>query len=300
MSEKQIIVVQGPTASGKTGLAIALAQHYQTEIISFDSRQFYKELSVGVARPSTAELAAVKQHLIACRSIHQPLNAKSFVEQAQPILAQLLKEKGSVVLVGGSALFADALILGLDPLPHDPVVQAKWQRVFDTAGLRALQVALAQKDPDFYQQIDTMNPTRLMRALEINELTGQSNVSLRKGSRQDPSNVVRIFIDWPRAKLYERINLRVDQMLAEGLEQEVRMFFPDQAHLQALQTVGYREFFDFFEGKMSREEAVEKVKQHTRNYAKRQLTWLARYQQIIALDPKAAPDLLQSALVKIG
>jgi tRNA dimethylallyltransferase len=300
MSEKRIIVVQGPTASGKTALAIALAQHFQTEIISFDSRQFYSELSIGVARPSAAELSVVKQHLIASQSILEPLNATSFVAQARPILDQLLEENGAAVLVGGSALFADALILGLDPLPHDPVVQAKWQYVFEQNGLEALQSSLQNKDPEFYKQVDTMNPTRLMRALEINELTGQSNLALRKGPRKDPSNVVRIFINWPRASLYKRIDARVDIMIADGLEQEARHFFPDQAHLQALQTVGYREFFAHFEGQMSREEAIEKIKQHTRNYAKRQLTWLARYEQIIALEPATDSDLLAAALVKIG
>lgn len=300
MSEKRIIVVQGPTASGKTALAIALAQHFQTEIISFDSRQFYSELSIGVARPSAAELSVVKQHLIASQSILEPLNATSFVAQARPILDQLLEENGAAVLVGGSALFADALILGLDPLPHDPVVQAKWQHVFEQNGLEALQSSLQYKDPEFYKQVDTMNPTRLMRALEINELTGQSNLALRKGPRKDPSNVVRIFINWPRASLYKRIDARVDIMISDGLEQEARHFFPDQAHLQALQTVGYREFFAHFEGNLSREEAIDKIKQHTRNYAKRQLTWLARYEQIIALDPATDSDLLATALVKIG
>jgi tRNA dimethylallyltransferase len=300
MSEKRIILVQGPTASGKTALAIALAQHFQTEIISFDSRQFYSELSIGVARPSAAELSVVKQHLIASQSILEPLNATSFVAQARPILDQLLEENGAAVLVGGSALFADALILGLDPLPHDPVVQAKWQYVFEQNGLEALQSSLQNKDPEFYKQVDTMNPTRLMRALEINELTGQSNLALRKGPRKDPSNVVRIFINWPRASLYKRIDARVDIMIADGLEQEARHFFPDQAHLQALQTVGYREFFAHFEGNLSREEAIDKIKQHTRNYAKRQLTWLARYEQIIALDPATDSDLLATALVKIG
>ena len=300
MSEKRIIVVQGPTASGKTALAIALAQHFQTEIISFDSRQFYNELAIGVAKPSEVELAAVKQHLIASHSILEPLNATSFVAQARPILDQLLAAKGAAVLVGGSALFADALILGLDPLPHDPDVQAKWQHIFEQNGLEALQSSLQNKDPEFYKQVDTMNPTRLMRALEIHELTGQSNVALRKGPRKDPPQVSRIFINWPRASLYERINARVDIMIADGLEQEARQFFPDHAHLQALQTVGYREFFAHFEGQMNREEAIEKIKQHTRNYAKRQLTWLARYEQIIALDPATDLDLLAAALVKIG
>jgi tRNA dimethylallyltransferase len=300
MSGQKIIVVQGPTASGKTALAISLAQHFQTEIISFDSRQFYNELAIGVARPSKEELRQVQQHMMACRSVHEPLNANSFVQEAKPILEQLLHDNGAAVLVGGSALFADALILGLDPLPHDSKVQAKWQTYFDSNGLAALQAELQQKDPFFYEQIDTMNPTRLMRALEINELTGESNLALRKGPRKDPSHISRIFINWPRTKLYERINQRVDQMLLEGLEDEARQFFPNHAQLQALQTVGYREFFAYFEGKMSREEAIEKIKQHSRNYAKRQLTWLARYEQILALDPTEDSNLLAAALVEIG
>jgi tRNA dimethylallyltransferase len=300
MSGQKIIVVQGPTASGKTALAISLAQHFQTEIISFDSRQFYNELAIGVARPSKEELRQVQQHMMACRSVHEPLNANSFVQEAKPILEQLLHDNGAAVLVGGSALFADALILGLDPLPHDSKVQAKWQTYFDSNGLAALQAELQQKDPFFYEQIDTMNPTRLIRALEINELTGESNLALRKGPRKDPSHISRIFINWPRTKLYERINQRVDQMLLEGLEDEARQFFPNHAQLQALQTVGYREFFAYFEGKMSREEAIEKIKQHSRNYAKRQLTWLARYEQILALDPTEDSNLLAAALVEIG
>ncbi len=300
MAQKQIFVVQGPTASGKTALAIALARQLQTEVISFDSRQFYTELSIGVARPSIEELEAVRHHFIGSHSIEQALNAANFAALAQPILSDLLQNKGSAVLVGGSALYADALLLGLDPLPHDQAIHLKWKSVFENEGLHALQQALQQHDPAFFEQIDIENPARLIRALEINELTGQSNLALRKGPRKDPPNVVRIFINWPRASLYKRIDARVDIMIAEGLEQEARHFFPDQAHLQALQTVGYREFFDYFEGNLSREEAVEKIKQHTRNYAKRQLTWLGRYDQIRALDPQKAVAAQVEHLLKIG
>jgi len=300
MAQKQIFVVQGPTASGKTALAIALARQLQTEVISFDSRQFYTELSIGVARPSIEELEAVRHHFIGSHSIEQALNAANFAALAQPILSDLLQNKGSAVLVGGSALYADALLLGLDALPHDQAIHLKWKSVFENEGLHALQQALQQHDPDFFEQIDIENPARLIRALEINELTGQSNLALRKGPRKDPPNVVRIFINWPRASLYKRIDARVDIMIADGLEQEARHFFSDQAHLQALQTVGYREFFAHFEGNLSREEAVEKIKQHTRNYAKRQLTWLGRYDQIRALDPQKAVAAHVEHLLKIG
>jgi tRNA dimethylallyltransferase len=300
MPDNPIFVIQGPTASGKTSLAIALAQHYQTEIISFDSRQFYKELAIGVARPSAQELQQVPHHLIASHSITAPLNAAQFAAEAQPILEKLLQENGSAVLVGGSALFADALLLGLDPLPHDAAVQAKWQSIFDQDGLEALQKALLRQDPDFYQEVDIMNPLRLIRALEINELTGRSNLELRKGAKQDLDNLHRFYINWPRQELYERINWRVDQMILEGLEQEAALFYPDFQTNTALQTVGYQEFFTYFNGVYAKEEAVDKIKQHSRNYAKRQLTWLSRYDRIIALDPKSELSLQAQALQQIG
>ncbi len=300
MPHKQIFVVQGPTASGKTSLAIALAQHFQTEIISFDSRQFYKELAIGVARPPLEELQQVKHHFIASHAVQAPLNAAQFAAQAKPILDRLLQEKGAVVLVGGSSLFADALLLGLDPLPHDPVVQAKWQDLYEQEGIEALQKALQAKDPDFYQEVDVMNPLRLIRGLEINELTGKSNLELRKGMKSDPHNLQRFYIAWPRHELYERINWRVDQMVLEGLEQEAASFYPQFQTLKALQTVGYQEFFTYFDRACTKGLAIDKIKQHSRNYAKRQLTWLSRYTQIIALDPKSELSLFAQALQQIG
>lgn len=300
MPNKPIFVIQGPTASGKTSLAIALARHYQTEIISFDSRQFYKELAIGVARPTAEELLEVPHHFIANHSIKNPLNAAQFAAEAQPVLEKLLQEKGAAVLVGGSALFADALLLGLDPLPHDADVQAKWQKIFEQDGLEALQKALQRQDPDFYQEVDVMNPLRLIRALVIEELTGKSNCELRKGAKKDPENLHRFYIDWPRQELYERINWRVDQMILEGLEQEAASFYPDFQSSTALQTVGYQEFFTYFNGVYAKEEALDKIKQHSRNYAKRQLTWLSRYARIMALDPKSELSLQAQALQQIG
>lgn len=300
MAEPLVFVVQGPTASGKTRFALDLACHFQTEIISFDSRQFYQELNIGVARPTAEELAAVRHHFVATHSIQTPLNANEFAKQAQAKFTALVKQNGSVVLVGGSALFADALLLGLDPLPHDPSIQQKWQAFYAQQGLGALQNELAQKDPAFFEQIDQMNPVRLMRALEVVELTGQSNLELRKGPKADPPHLKRFLIDWPREELYARINQRVDLMVQAGLEQEARCFYPDQQKLQALQTVGYQEFFDFFKGQISREEAIDQIKQHSRNYAKRQLTWLRKYAQVHALDPQATPTLIEQALLRIG
>ena len=300
MHDSSIFVVQGPTASGKTGLAISLAAHFDTEIISFDSRQFYQELEIGVARPTHEELQQVKHHFIASHAVQAPLNAAQFATQAQPILTKLLQEKGSVVLVGGSALFADALLLGLDPLPHDIQVRAKWQKVFEQQGLISLQQALQQRDPYFYKEVDTKNPLRLIRALEVNELTGKSNLELRKGAKKDPENIKRFVVNWPRPELYARIDARVDQMVLEGLEQEAASFYPHFQTLKALQTVGYQEFFTYFKGLYNRDTAIEKVKQHSRNYAKRQLTWMSRYKEIQLLDPKSELSLLEQALQKIG
>ena len=300
MHDSSIFVVQGPTASGKTGLAISLAAHFDTEIISFDSRQFYQELEIGVARPTHEELQQVKHHFIASHAVQAPLNAAQFATQAQPILTKLLQEKGSVVLVGGSALFADALLLGLDPLPHDIQVRAKWQKVFEQQGLISLQQALQQRDPYFYKEVDTKNPLRLIRALEVNELTGKSNLELRKGAKKDPENIKRFVVNWPRPELYARIDARVDQMVLEGLEQEAASFYPHFQTLKALQTVGYQEFFAYFEGLYNRDTAIEKVKQHSRNYAKRQLTWMSRYKEIQLLDPKSELSLLEQAFQKIG
>ncbi|MEN9743368.1 MAG: tRNA ((37)-N6)-dimethylallyltransferase MiaA [Bacteroidota bacterium] len=295
-----VLVVQGPTASGKTTLAIELAQHFNTEIISFDSRQFYKEMPIGTAAPHAAELQAVKHHLIQHASFKEPINAAAFAKEAKSILDDLLQGKGLAVMVGGSAMFADALLLGLDELPHDPLVLEKWQKAFELNGLSYLQEQLHKYDPDFYQQIDVQNSRRLMRALEIHELTGKSNLELRKGMSEPNYNFKRIMIDWPRPALYERINLRVEMMFKEGLEQEVQQFYGQQAQYKSLQTVGYSEFFDLWDGKIAQDQVLPLIQQRTRNYAKRQLTWLRRYPELLRLDPNAPQTLLEQALLQIG
>jgi tRNA dimethylallyltransferase len=298
--QSRIFVVQGPTASGKTSLAISLAQHFSCEIISADSRQFYKELRIGTAVPSQVELAAAPHHFIQSHSIASPLSAAAFAKEAQPVLEALLKKDGAVVVVGGSGLFVDALLIGLDDLPHDAAVQQKWQQVFEEKGLLALQNALQKNDPLFYELIDRQNPLRLIRALEIHELSGKSNLELRQGPKYDPKNVSRLFIDWPREELYKRIEQRVDLMFAAGLEEEVRKFYPTQLHLKALQTVGYQEFFEAWEGKFAPELVADKIKQHTRNYAKRQLTWMRRYASCLRIDPLASASFLQQVLSELG
>ncbi|MFM8596318.1 MAG: tRNA (adenosine(37)-N6)-dimethylallyltransferase MiaA [Flavobacteriales bacterium] len=300
MQEPLILVVQGPTASGKTNLAISLAQHFNTEIISFDSRQFYKEMSIGTAVPSEQELSAVKHHFIQHTSYANAINAAEFAKLAQPILNELIKKFGVVVLVGGSALFADALLLGLDDLPHDPSVQEKWQTLFKEYGLAYLQEQLKRLDSAYFEVMDTQNSRRLIRALEIVEITGKSNLDLRNGFKAKPSNLQRFVIDWPRDQLYERIHLRVDQMLAEGLAQEATQLFNVHQQYKTLQTVGYTEFFDFWKGEIKQEQVSVLIKQHTRNYAKRQLTWMRRYPEVHYLDPLSSIPLDQQALDQIG
>ena len=300
MLEPLILVVQGPTASGKTALAIALAQHFNTEIISFDSRQFYKEMSIGTAVPSTEELQSATHHFIQHASFKDAINASQFEEQARPLLERLLSERGVVVLVGGSALFADALIYGLDDLPHDPMVQLKWQEGFKEKGLEFLQAELQRLDPAYFAQIDVYNARRLIRALEIFEITGVSNCILRKGLEKPLARTERIVIDWPREQLYARINERVDLMLSEGLEAEAAQFFPDHTQYKTLNTVGYTEFFACWKGELDKVQVPALIKQHTRNYAKRQLTWMRRYENVHYLNPLATESLLSQVLNRIG
>jgi tRNA dimethylallyltransferase len=300
MLEPLILVVQGPTASGKTALAIALAQHFNTEIISFDSRQFYKEMSIGTAVPSTEELQSATHHFIQHASFKDAINASQFEEQAKPLLEHLLSERGVVILVGGSALFADALIYGLDDLPHDPMVQLKWQEGFKEKGLEFLQAELQRLDPAYFVQIDVYNARRLIRALEVFEITGVSNCILRKGLEKPLARTERIVIDWPREQLYARINKRVDLMLAEGLEAEAAQFFPVHTQYKTLNTVGYTEFFTCWNKELDKEQVSSWIKQHTRNYAKRQLTWMRRYENVHYLNPLAAESLLSQVLNRIG
>jgi len=300
MLEPLILVVQGPTASGKTALAIALAQHFNTEIISFDSRQFYKEMSIGTAVPSTEELQSATHHFIQHASFKDAINASQFEEQAKPLLEHLLSERGVVILVGGSALFADALIYGLDDLPHDPMVQLKWQEGFKEKGLEFLQAELQRLDPAYFAQIDVYNARRLIRALEVFEITGVSNCILRKGLEKPLARTERMVIDWPREQLYARINERVDLMLAEGLEAEAAQFFPVHTQYKTLNTVGYTEFFTCWNKELDKEQVSSLIKQHTRNYAKRQLTWMRRYENVHYLNPLAAESLLSQVLNRIG
>lgn len=274
---KYLLVVGGPTASGKTSLAIALAKHFATEIISADSRQFYQEMRIGNARPTEDELAAVPHHLIADRSLVDTLSAGEFAREAEAVLERLFQTHDHVVVVGGSGLFIKALTEGLDEFPEVPETTRKRATdLFESEGLAGLQAALAEADPDYYQEVDEQNPARLQRALEVCWAAGKPYSSFRKGKKAH-AKFVPVYLQpvWPRDQLYARINLRVEQMLAAGLEEEARQL-ADWQNLPALQTVGYQEWWPYFQGNTTKEAVVKAIQQNSRRYAKRQMTWNRR------------------------
>lgn len=281
MSQKTVYFVVGPTAVGKTSFAIQLAKHLDAEIISADSRQFYREMNIGTATPSAEELRQVKHHFIANLSIHQAYNVSSFEQDALALLEELFQSNDSVVVVGGSGLYLDALAYGIDDLPDaSQKLRMDLKRLYDNEGIEALQTQLEKLDPVFYEQIDKQNPKRLLRALEVCLTTGKPYSELRIGEKKDRDfNIRWIGLEQDRAQLNKRINLRVDLMLEVGLLEEVKQLYSHKA-LNALNTVGYKEFFLWLDGEESFDWAVEKVKTNSRRYAKRQMTWFRKNEDI--------------------
>lgn len=270
-AEKHIHLIIGPTAVGKTERAIEIAQSYNCEIISTDSRQVYKELIIGVARPDEEQLGKVKHHMIACVSIQEEYNAGKFATDAGNIINRLFETSDHVVLCGGTGLYIKALIDGLDPLPaKNEKRRRELQMIMDVSGVEALAQILLDLDPERHNNIDKQNPQRLIRAIEIAESDELSEPITFKFKFPFHLHIETLEMD--RDKLYSRINQRVDKMINEGLENEVKSLLPHM-HLNALQTVGYSEWLPYFEDKTSREEVIDKIKQHSRNYAKRQVTW---------------------------
>lgn len=275
--KKHLLVVGGPTASGKTSLAIRLARKYTTEILSADSRQFFREMTIGTAPPSTAELAAAPHHFIGHRSVTEPYSVGAYERDALARLEALYNEHNLAILCGGSGLYIQAVCQGLDAFPEIPEeVRTSVEQDLNTKGIEALQQELAVRDPDYHRKVDLANPHRLIRAISVIRHSGKPFSFFRK-ENQPPRPFIPIYLalQHDRQALYDRIESRVDQMVAAGLEEEARRLYPLRHHV-ALQTVGYQEWFDHFEGKSSREEAIDLIKQHTRNYAKRQLTWMRR------------------------
>lgn len=264
----------GPTAIGKTGLTIFLAKHFGSEILSNDSRQFFKEMKIGTAVPTLEELSAVKHHFIQHISIHQTYSVGDFERDSLEFLEQYFSDHDLAFLVGGSGLYERALTEGLDEFPDiDPSIREQLNQEFIDYGLEKLQLELEQKDPVFFTEVDQQNGKRIIRALEIIRGTGKTFSSFRTQKKSKRNfEIIKIGLNLPREELYERINLRVDLMIKEGLIEEARKLYPLR-ELNALQTVGYRELFDYFDGKITLEEAVEEIKKNTRRFAKRQLTW---------------------------
>ena len=273
---KKLIVVLGPTAIGKTAYAVALAESLGTEIISADSRQIFQELNIGVARPSEAELNAVVHHFVASASIREEYSAGRFEREALERLTDLFDRYDTVVCCGGSMLYIDALVEGMDDLPGDKSVREQWIQRLKEEGLASLQRELLQVDPEYHSQVDLSNPHRLIRALEVATVSGRPYSSLRTAQGKKRSfEVNKIGLEMPREELYKRIDTRVVGMMEKGLEQEALQLLPHR-QLQALNTVGYKEMFEYFDGLYSLDDAVAKIQQHTRNFAKRQITWWKR------------------------
>jgi tRNA dimethylallyltransferase len=273
-----VIVIVGPTAVGKTAFAIALAHHLNTQIISADSRQCYNELNIGVAKPTAAELAAVKHHFISSHSINQEVNAGVFEKYALDAAAQIFKTNATAVMVGGTGLYIKSFCAGIDLMPAiDAAIRNTIITDYAINGLEWLQQEVAAKDPIYWESThEKNNPQRLMRALEIVLATGKSITSFQSAQKvARPFNILKIGLSMPREILNNRIGDRVDAMIQEGLLEEVQGLLP-MAHLNALQTVGYQEIFAHLRGEISLQDAVTGIKQHTRQYAKRQMTWFTK------------------------
>ncbi len=273
-TEKYLIVIAGPTAVGKTALGIDLAEYLNTMVLSADSRQFYKEMSIGTAKPSAEQLTRVKHHFIDNKSISELYGAGHFEKDALSLLNDLFKTHNAVVVVGGSGLYIDALLNGVDDFVEVPFeVRQDLNEQFKEKGMAWLQAEVKQLDPNYYAVADVYNPQRLVRALEVCVYTGKAYSSfLNQPKIERPFSAIKILITSEREKLYANINHRVDEMMQAGLLDEVKSLAAYK-HLNALKTVGYKELYAYLDGSYSLETAVDKIKQHTRNYAKRQLTW---------------------------
>ena len=274
---KTVIIIAGPTAVGKTAVAIEIAKHFSTEIISADSRQCYKELNIGVARPSDEELAAVPHHFIASHSIYDTINAGAFEQFALEKANEVFQQTDVVVMVGGTGLYIKAFCEGMDTIPDVPDhVRKEIINEYNSSGLTWLQQQVKTIDPEFYTVGESQNPQRLMRALEVFKATGKSILYFRKGKKEARDfNLVKLALELPKETLHENINKRVDRMMESGLLDEVRSLMSYQ-HLNALQTVGYKELFDYLNGGLELTSAVADIKRNTRQYAKRQLTWFKK------------------------
>ena len=294
------MVVFGPTAVGKTEVAIALAKYFHTEILSADSRQFYRELNIGVAKPNAEQLATVPHHFVGHLSIQDDYSAGDYERDAIELLEKVFTTHPVAFLVGGSGLFIKVVLEGLDTFPGvGEKVNRKLAKILEDEGIEGLQKLLKEHDPDHYEKVDRSNPQRLMRALGVTLSSGKPYSSFRKSNPKSRDfEVVKIGLNLPRETLYARIDERVDEMIRRGLVEEAKQLLPFREK-KSLQTVGYTELFDFLEGKIPLEESINLVKQHTRNFAKRQITWFRKEKDVQWFSPGEVDRMIECISGKI-
>ncbi|HEX5001394.1 MAG TPA: tRNA (adenosine(37)-N6)-dimethylallyltransferase MiaA [Bacteroidia bacterium] len=282
MPEPLLVVVAGPTASGKTALAVSVARHFNTVVVSADSRQFYQGIAIGTAQPDETEKGGVTHYFIGDMPLEEHVSAGLYAAKCRTLLDKLFRNHTVVVLTGGSGLYIDAVLNGIDTFPDaDPSIRIELNRMYHHEGITALQEELKSSDPEYYSQVDLNNPRRLIRALEVCRASGTPYSSFRgKDATPLPYRYIMAAIAWPRELLYNRINTRVDRMVAGGLKTEASALYAKR-NLNALQTVGYTEYFQFLDGTLTEEAAIELIKKNSRNYAKRQMTWMKRHPETV-------------------
>jgi len=291
--QKHLIVLNGPTGIGKTKTGIQIAKNFKTEIVSADSRQIYKEMTIGTAVPDFEELNAVKHHFIQTHSIHEVYNASRYENEALDVIDSVLKTNNLVLFVGGSMLYIDAVCRGIDIMPDaDAEIRKMLKDKLEKEGLESLRFQLKKIDPNYYNSVDLKNPNRIIHALEISIQTGKPYSSFRSNPNKTRSfSIIKIGLNCDRKKLHNRINSRVDQMIDAGLENEARNLH-HLKHLNALNTVGYRELFAYFDGKTTLEKAIELIKRNSRRYARKQLTWFRSDNEINWFEPEQSNEII--------
>lgn len=291
--QKYLIVIAGPTAIGKTDLSVSVAKKYNTEILSCDSRQFYKEMNIGTAVPSIDELSQIKHHFIQNLSIEQDYSVGKFELDALKKIEELHKEKDVLVMVGGSGLYIDAVCRGLDDFPDVPKeLREELNLRFQNGGIEPLKAQLIELDPEYHKEVDKANPHRIIRALEICISSGKPFSSFRKQQKKKRKfKTIKLILSRDREVLYDRINQRVDMMMAEGLLEEAKKVYENRSN-NALQTVGYKELFAYFDGEWDLETAVSEIKKNTRRYAKRQMTWFRRDPETVFFNPSDEDEIM--------
>ncbi len=285
MTRNKLIYIGGPTCSGKTKLSVLLAETFKTEIISCDSRQIYKEISIGTAKPSKNNLKKVKHHFINHVSIHEDYNVGIYNSETKKTLESIFKKKNTVILVGGTGLYANSIINGIDKFPKiKNSIKKKLNLILNNEGIEKLNLMLKKYDPEYYKIVDKNNSRRIIRALEVSLSSGKPFISFLKKVRKNSLFESKVLLmNLERKELYKKINSRVDKMISLGLEKEAKSLF-NYKHLNSLQTVGYKEFFNYFEGKCSYENTIEEIKKNTRRYAKRQITWNKKYKDFFLVN----------------